>query len=227
MLTKQDFIDGLPAKVGAGINDAVVQHINEVLADRDTMERFKENMISYNKVLAGGKYKITDYLSAVMYVSHKLMCMTNLEAFTRTFPEKIKRYTKERKTREQINVFVSGYNRNKLVIAIMEQSIIPTHILNAELYQEAINANAHLMRTATREDVKQRAASDLMTHLAPPVETKINVNIDNGSGTILDAMREEARKLLEAQRSAIMTGTRSPTQIAESKVIDVTPKKVS
>lgn len=224
MLTKQDFIQALPPKTGAGISEAVVDSVNKILEDPDTRERFKENMISYNSVLKTGKYKITDYISAVMYVSYKLMGNTNLDAFSRAFPDKIARYTRERKNREQINAFVSGYNRTKLVTAIMEQSIIPTHILNQELYQEAINTNAKIMRTAKRDDIRQRAATDLMNHLAPPVDTKIKLDIDVGSGSIMDALREESLKLMEAQRAAVMSGARSAKEIAESNIIDVTPQ---
>ena len=60
-LSKEDFVTALPSNVTKGVNSAVVDYVNEVLADQDTRERFKENLFNYNKILSEGKYKVSDY----------------------------------------------------------------------------------------------------------------------------------------------------------------------
>lgn len=224
-LSKEDFVTALPSNVTKGVNSAVVDYVNEVLADQDTRERFKENLFNYNKILSEGKYKVSDYISAVMYISFKSMNYTNIEAFERAFPEKMARYTREGKTMDQIHNFVSAYNRTKLVVALTAQAIIPTHILNQDLYQESINVNAKLMRNASREDVRQRAAEFLATHLAPPVDNKVKLDI-GVSEDFLSELRNATDRLVDGQLQDIRSGRTTAAQIARTRIIEGVSKDV-
>lgn len=224
-LSKEDFVTALPSNVTKGVNSAVVDYVNEVLADQDTRERFKENLFNYNKILSEGKYKVSDYISAVMYISFKSMNYTNIEAFERAFPEKMARYTREGKTMDQIHNFVSAYNRTKLVVALTAQAIIPTHILNQDLYQESINVNAKLMRNASREDVRQRAAEFLATHLAPPVDNKVKLDI-GVSEDFLSELRNATDRLVDGQLEDIRSGRTTAAQIARTRIIEGVSKDV-
>ncbi|MBS7344274.1 MAG: hypothetical protein KIG60_01185 [Caryophanon sp.] len=224
-LSKEDFVTALPSNVTKGVNSAVVDYVNEALADQDTRERFKENLFNYNKILSEGKYKVSDYISAVMYISFKSMNYTNIEAFERAFPEKMARYTREGKTMDQIHNFVSAYNRTKLVVALTAQAIIPTHILNQDLYQESINVNAKLMRNASREDVRQRAAEFLATHLAPPVDNKVKLDI-GVSEDFLSELRNATDRLVDGQLEDIRSGRTTAAQIARTRIIEGVSKDV-
>lgn len=224
-LSKEDFVTALPSNVTKGVNSAVVDYVNEVLADQDTRERFKENLFNYNKILSEGKYKVSDYISAVMYISFKSMNYTNIEAFERAFPDKMARYTREGKTMDQIHNFVSAYNRTKLVVALTAQAIIPTHILNQDLYQESINVNAKLMRNASREDVRQRAAEFLATHLAPPVDNKVKLDI-GVSEDFLSELRNATDRLVDGQLQDIRSGRTTAAQIARTRIIEGVSKDV-
>lgn len=224
-LSKEDFVTALPSNVTKGVNSAVVDYVNEVLADQDTRERFKENLFNYNKILSEGKYKVSDYISAVMYISFKSMNYTNIEAFERAFPDKMARYTREGKTMDQIHNFVSAYNRTKLVVALTAQAIIPTHILNQDLYQESINVNAKLMRNASREDVRQRAAEFLATHLAPPVDNKVKLDI-GVSEDFLSELRNATDRLVDGQLAGIRSGRTTAAQIARTRIIEGVSKDV-
>lgn len=224
-LSKEDFVTALPSNVTKGVNSAVVDYVNEVLADQDTRERFKENLFNYNKILSEGKYKVSDYISAVMYISFKSMNYTNIEAFERAFPDKMARYTREGKTMDQIHNFVSAYNRTKLVVALTAQAIIPTHILNQDLYQESINVNAKLMRNASREDVRQRAAEFLATHLAPPVDNKVKLDI-GVSEDFLSELRNATDRLVDGQLADIRSGRTTAAQIARTRIIEGMSKDV-
>lgn len=223
MLTKEDIVSALPKKAAGIVNSGVVDYINAALQDQDSIERFRENLLNYNTVLTDGKYKMTDYLNAVMFVSFKMMDYSNIDAYARTFPERMKRFSREGKSMDEVHNFVSAYTRTQLVVKITTKTIIPSHILNQDLYQEALNKNAHLMRTAKREDVQLEAAKFLATHLAPPVDTKIKLDISSEGGNLMDELREETARLVRAQRESIELGVRTATQIAESKIIDVTP----
>lgn len=225
-LTKEDFVSALPSNVSKGINSAVIDYVNDALVDPDTRERFKENMLNYNKVLSEGKYKVSDYLNAVMYISFKSMNYSNIEAFERTFPEKMKRYANEGKTIEQIHNFVSAYNRTKLVVTLTAQAIIPTHILNQDIYQESINVSAQLMRTAKKEEVRQRAAEFLASHLAPPTESKVKLDI-GVSEDFLSELRDATDRLVDGQLEDIRNGRRTAAEVARTRIIEGQSKDIT
>lgn len=219
MLTKQDFIEALPSKVSKGINAAVVSHVNDIIKDQDSRERFRENLLNYNKILQEGKYRVTDYISAIMYVGFKAMNHQNIDAFALTFPEKMKKYAKEGKTTKELHNIVAAYNRSKLVVTLTAQTIIPTHILNQDLYQESLNVNAKLMRTASSEIVRQKAAEFLASHLAPPVEAKVKLEIGAGED-FLHNMREATAEMAKQQMLTIANGHATAAQIAKQKLFE-------
>ena len=87
MLTKEELIQSLPTSVQGGVSDTLVNELNSIITDPDFRETFRDNMISYNKVLSEGKFKLSSYMNAVMYVSYKLMGYNNMDAYERTFQQ--------------------------------------------------------------------------------------------------------------------------------------------
>jgi len=72
-----------------------VETINSLSADPMLREAFRDNLISYTGVLQDGKYKVTDYINAVKYVSYKLLGASNSEAYQKTFPDRWQRLVDE------------------------------------------------------------------------------------------------------------------------------------
>lgn len=219
-LTKEMIQAGLPDKHAKSVNTYVVDHINKLMTDPDERKYFQENLINYNTVLQEGRYKINDYISATLYVSFKMMNYSNIDAFARTFPDRMKRYAAENKTIEEIHNFVSGYNRTKLVTSILQKAKTPTWILNQDVHQEAINTLADIMRNPRANDMARvKAASDLMTYLTPPEESAIKLEIGI-EGTFLDNMQKAMRDLAVEQQAQIAAGKRTPQQIASARIIE-------
>ena len=73
------------------ITQDFLDRVEGAVADPAMAEQFKENFISYLDVLKTGKYKMEDYISAVKYVSFKLLGYTNKDAYAATFPERYAR----------------------------------------------------------------------------------------------------------------------------------------
>ena len=94
-LTVEQFRMALPDKVKKSVNQELIDQINQTLSDPDMFETYRDNLLSYTKVMADGRFKITDYVNAVKYVSHKLMGCTNIEAYTKTFPDKYQRWVNQ------------------------------------------------------------------------------------------------------------------------------------
>ena len=94
-LTVEQFRQALPDKVKKSINQELIDQINTTLSDPDMYEAYRDNLLSYTRVMSDGRFKVTDYISAVKYVSHKLMGATNIEAYSKTFPDKIQRFAQQ------------------------------------------------------------------------------------------------------------------------------------
>ena len=92
-LTVEQFKSALPDKVKKSVNQELIDQINTTLSDPDMYEAYRDNLLSYTRVMSDGRFKVTDYISAVKYVSHKLMGSTNIDAYSKTFPDKIARFT--------------------------------------------------------------------------------------------------------------------------------------
>ena len=157
-LTLETFRTALPDKVKKTINQDLMDSINKTLSDPDMFETYRENLLSYASVMADGRFKMESYVSAVKYVSHKLMGASNIAAYIKTFPDKYQDFINRGIETKDIASYVTAYNKSKLVNLIMEQTLIPSYVLNQDLYQKALNVQAELMLTAKSEKVRSDAA---------------------------------------------------------------------
>ena len=207
----------VPKKSRHNITAELTNKINQVIANDDYAEEFKSNIIGFADVLKDGKFGIDEYLNAVRYVSYKLMGNGNTVAYCKTFPERHQRLLDEGKG-HQLDGFVGAYNRTKLVNLILEQTMVPTYILNASLYQEAINVQFGLMTTAKSEKVRSDAANSLLTHLKVPEAIKVKVDVHTNN-TDLEELRDMTRQLAAQQQRLISQGVMSAGDTAKRKLI--------
>lgn len=218
MITEEQLKSALPPKLRTFASQELAEKIDKITTDPQYAENIKENFLAYTNVLQEGRYKLDDYLNAVAYVSFKLMGYTNEEAYFRTFPDRYALLKAQGKTSRDISPYVAAYHRGKLVNKIMEQSLIPSWILNQDAYQEAINKNVQLMRTAKSEKVQAMAADSLLKHLAKPeVNDAPLINIDMRQGSGLDELRSAITSLAKKQKEMIEQGV-STKEIAEQKL---------
>lgn len=222
-LTVTDVAKALPPNLKSAATQAFVDQINNIVSDPVVAEQVRDNFISYTKVLQDGKFKTEDYLHAVTYVSFKLMGMSNQDAYFRTFPQRHAKLVAAQTAAKDIAAYVSAYNRGKLVNLILEQSLVPTWVLNQDAYQKAINTQVELMTNAQSEMVRTTAANSILTHLAKPKEAGPLVNIDMRESSGMNELRETLTKLAEQQRDLIQRGVSTKT-IAEQNIVDVEAK---
>jgi hypothetical protein len=226
MITKEQIKDTLPKSLKGSVDDGLINRINHVLTHHPAANELRDNIIGYIHVMQEGKFKVTDYMNAVMYVSFKLMGDSNISAYSKVFPDKIKDWNTRGLLAKDVASMVSAYNKNKLVNLIYEQTVIPSWVLNQDLYQKAINAQAALMMTARSEKVRSDAANSLMTHLKRP-EAKVQMEINLPQSSVIDELEQATRALVEQQKKMLELGGMTLKQVAHSRIIDVTPSKVS
>lgn len=221
-LTQAEIASALPPQLRTAATPAFVAKVNAIHQDPVMLDHIRENFITYAGVLADGKYKTDDYLNAVMYVSFKLMGMTNQDAYAKTFPQRVAAMTQAGKTPKEQSAYVSIYNKGKLVNAIYEQVIIPTWVLNQDKLQDAINVQADLMINAQSEMVRTTAANSLMTHLARPKEAgALNININQSKeNSALDELRTILEGMAGVSRDLISQGVDIKAIAAQRITID-------
>ena len=219
VITIEQFKQALPDKVKKSVNQELIDQINTTLSDPEMYETYRDNLVSYTRVMADGRFKISSYVEAVKYVSHKLMGCTNIEAYIKTFPDKYNRFIQQGVSAKDIASYVTAYNKNKLVNLIFEQTLIPSYVLNQDLYQRALNVQADLMITAKSEKVRCDAANSLLTQLKMPETQKVELEIGVKEDSSIAALRATTMELARQQRLMMESGAMNAQQIAHGKLI--------
>lgn len=219
-LTLHQVAHALPPNLKNNVTQQLVDNINNCVADPIMAEAIKDNFLSYTQVLSEGKFKTEDYLSAVMYVSFKLMGMSNQDAYARTFPARYRTLLNNGTSAKDISSYVSMYNKGRLVNLILEKSLIPTWVLNQHIYQKAINVQADLMSNANSEMVRMQAANSILTHLAKPKEVGPLINLDLREGSGLNELKATLTQLAQQQRDLIGQGVTTKSIADQGLVID-------
>lgn len=209
----------LPSKYKRNVNDDLLEHINTILDHPELYDDYRNNFLTYISVIQDGKYKLDDYLNAIKYCTHKLMGESNINSFVKTFPNRYQSMIAKGYTAKEMSAHVAMYNKNKLVNTILEQSMIPTWVLNQDLYQKAINVQADLMLNAMSEKVRSDAANSLLVHLKPPEVKKVELDVGIKQNDEIEALRNITAELASQQRRMIEAGVITAKQNAETKLI--------
>jgi len=226
-----DELKGAVPKHSRGlINQRIVDVFNALELDEgeDFAEHYKQNFVSMSSIMKTGKFSTKDYINAVKYVSHKLLENSDIDAYHMTFPDRYNRLmnkwleqglAEDEIRGSKISPYVTAYKKTELVTKVLEQSLVPSRILNAPMFQDALNVQASLMYTARSEQVRSQAAESVMKYTMSPEVQKIELEIGiKGQDEIL-ALRTEMHRLAEQQRGTIVSGTNTSLQIAEQKLL--------
>jgi len=228
VLTIEQFKQALPDKVKKSVNQELIDSVNNTLADPEMFEAYRDNLLSYTRVMADGRFKVNSYVDAVRYVSHKLMGCSNIEAYTKAFPDKYARFVAQGVQAKDIASYVTAYNKSKLVNLIFEQTLIPSYVLNQDLYQRALNVQAELMVHAKSEKVRSDAANSLLTQLKMPETQKVELEIGIKEDSSIAQLRMATMELARQQRLSMESGSMNAQQVAHSRiqVVDVKAKEI-
>lgn len=220
-LTVEMFQAALPEKMRKCVNDELINSVNGVLSNPDDYAVYRENLISYTHVMMDGKYKIENYLEAVRYAGFKAMGHTNNDAYMKTFPAKWQRWIKDGVASKDMASYVTAYHKGKLVTAILTQMMIPSHILNQDMFQAALNTQFKLMNDeGISPKVRSDAANSLLTHLKPPETQQVELNVSTTPSNELKDLGRAIHELVANQRMVIQNGSMNAQDIAHSRIIE-------
>ena len=217
-LTKEMLVGAVPDKrFRKHVTDDVVAIINSE-TDSELRRVFRDNALTYSSVLSTGKYSLAAYVNAVKFISLRLMGDKASTAYSKVFPDRFQNLIDKGASASYIASFADNYSKTGLITKIMERTMVPTHILNAGVYQEAINVQAELMHTAKSELVRQKAAESLISNLAAPAAAKVEIDIGY-SHDVVEDLRATTKALAQQQLKMILNGQSSAKEIAHSEIL--------
>ena len=229
-LTEEQFKSVLPVKMKKSVHKGLMDQINNSLEHPEVMDIIRENMLSYTSVINDGRFKLENYINAVKYCSFKFMGDTNRLAYIRTFPDKYQQFLADGISEKDIASYYTAFNKSKLVMLIMEQSMIPSHVLNNHMYQDALNVQYTIMQDPlVSPKVRSDAAMSLMTTLKPPESKKVEIDIGVNQGSVIEDYQMAMVRMVKKQKELIEAGgdlvSITNASIKKEEPIDITPKR--
>ncbi len=229
-MTIEELKAAVPKHQRGMITERIVNVFNQLESEEgeDFAEHYKQNFIGLSHILKSSNYSITDYINAVKFISYKLLENSDIDSYQMTFPERYARLlskwqeegmTEEEIRERKISPYVSAYKRNDIVKNLMEQALMPSRILNAPYFQQALNVQLDLMYNARSEMVKLGAAESVLKYTAPNESTKIELEVGVKGQDEVQALRDEMMRLASQQQLAIQSGINTSLEIAESKLL--------
>jgi hypothetical protein len=216
-LTLAQLQASMPKKFRHNVTEDMIKFVNATEGD-EFRDVYKENLLGFSDVMQLGRYGMTEYLNAVKFVSYKLLGDSNTIAYAKVFPDRYQRLVDKNTPMKTISSFSTTYNKGALVHKILERTLVPVHILNMDVHQEAINIQAELMRDAKSETVRQKAAECLIMQLKAPETAKIEVDVNYNNDSI-DELRATTRALAQQQLKLIQSGAVTAEDMAHSDII--------
>jgi hypothetical protein len=220
LMTKEQFQAVLPPQVKKNISQDLIDDVNNMLADPETVAVYRENVIGFADVMSKGRFKITNYLAAVKYVSFVMLGSNNFDAYIKTFPDKYAGFISRGVPKEHIYSYAKAFKGSKLVIEIMRTTMVPVCIVNQANVQEAINTQVDLMRNAKSEKVRNDACTSLIVNLKQPetVKMELDIGVSDNNGAIQE-LRDATSALAEQHQRLIKSGHMSAHDVAQSELM--------
>jgi hypothetical protein len=219
MLTETMLKGALPTQMRKRVTPELLLEVNQSLNDPHMNDILMDNILGYSNVLQTGRYKISNYIAAVKYVSYKMIGDTNKQAYCKTYPVKYNKFVLQGVSEKDIATYIHAFNKSKLVTTILAQALVPLHLVNLDKEQEAVNVLADLMANAKSEKVRSDSADKLLTHLRRPEAQKIELEVTHKNDSAIDALREITANLAATQLKSITQGGYSAEDVAHMPII--------
>lgn len=225
MITKETLLDVMPKRFRTIITDDIVDFINTAETDHMVIEDFRDNFLTYSKILTESKFTLYQYTNAIRFVTFIMLGHKDRDAYAFTFPEKIEKMRVEYASRpEMYDKMLAGYTHkyksSKLVTQILQQTIVPSYVYNAPYFQEALVEAVKIMKSSKSDIARVNACNTVLNYTKPPEDQVVQLNIgvkDSESVSDLKQLMEElATTQLEMMDKGIPLKTIAETALVPS-----------
>lgn len=229
-ITPEKLVELFPAKKGT-INEDTAKMIND--ATNDPMfngDEFVEQMLSYRGVMENNSYSMKDYIMALKFCAY-------LEAEKDNAIEAYKRArANDQWVIERVNApsgslpynelagAASRYRNRPIVKKILTQADMPLYLMFQGARYEAVAQLAKEMTTAAYSKDRISAADKLLTHVKPPddvkIELEVGMNAEVKSAT--ERLNEQLMKVAMGQKAQLDAGM----SISEVQQLKISTEKI-
>lgn len=219
-LTLELMQETLPKQYKKLVTEELVGELNHLTVDPDYGEEFKSSILTYMDILSGKEsYSLRQYLDAIKFYSLTAAGLVQVDAYIKVFPERLQARLDRGQDKENMRGEAARFNQTDLVNRIRNQALVPLHLVNQGVTQQAINQLANLMMTSRSDMAKVSAASALLKELRPPESQKIELDIGINTKDSIADLRKATEELALAQLQSIEAGN-AVKAIAESVVVE-------
>ena len=196
----------MPAKKQKFMNQELVDMINDAEHRGDFEGEFEKKVVSYSSILTQGRYKTSDYINAVEFVTYYLSGDEQAEAYVKTFPEKVKRRVLEGKSSYATGA-PSMYYSGQLVQAIMAQAQMNVRMRHYNKIDFAVETLFELATSRTASDrIRMESADKLLTQLKEPEESKVELEMTVKKDESGQALEKKLIEVATMQQEAFKNG---------------------
>lgn len=188
---------------------------NPVLADH-----IRETMVDYISVLRDNPTSMDNYLRLVTFLTGRMRGDDILVCYAKAYPERYTQLAQLGTSEAKIRSHAAMVEKGKMYVAMLQQVLVPSWILNHGAYQQAVATQVELMQNSDSDLVRTQAANSLLTHLGRPKEVAnvtINNNQVNAGAGDLDMLRNMMSDLSNRQRNSIKGGSASTRDVLDLK----------
>lgn len=203
------------------VDEETVAEIQKLADDPDYGPEFLDSYLDHLNILKEMPSRNhNQYLHAMKFFTLVQSRNSLTDAYIKTFPQRwIDRQKNHSNPKKKImRGEASRYNGSMLVSEIRRVAAIPVQLVHRHLLHEAILVTAKLMTSARSEMVRAKAADTLIRELKPSEDQTINVEVGDGSRSIIEELSKVTKELASAQYKKVIEGT-PLKEIAASKLV--------
>lgn len=205
------------------IEGEALERINRTVNDESfDPERFIDSLVTYQKALMGENVSLIDYVNAIRFCGFMEVHEGNaVKAYIDTFKDRD--FVKDkldchRSSREWKILYgaATRYRKLPLVVNILTQAEVPLYLMFQGYRYRAVSVLVEEMENAKYSRDKINAADKLLTHLKPPENVKIELDVGISRDNIVNQYEEMLKGMVEKQRELLKAGEEVES-IANSK----------
>lgn len=214
----------LPKRATLAVRERFADMINHAVnaTDEYLSGYLMENIVGLLDCLKeGNKVDYKGYVNAARYLTYRQAGYSMVKSYSLTFPARVLRLEEDGYTRDYLATVASVYNRNKLVVAMQAQMLVPTHVMYQDVYHQAIVTQSELMLDkSVSPKVRSDAANSLMTHLKTPEVKQHEVSIKTNESNVLEQFKDAMAMMASQQKTLIDKGQATVVDVANQTIYE-------
>jgi len=192
------------------VTDEALDTINKMVTSPEFDGfRFVDTLITYQSALLNDRVDLMDYINAIKFCAFMDATGGNtVEAYKRTFAhrefvKKNKDLPTDSNGYTQLCAAAGRYRKSPIVINIMTQAEVPLYIMFQGYRYKAVAQLVHEMENAKLSKDRINAADRLLTHLKPPENVKLELDIGFKKDNVVDTYEQMLAGMVAKQKELL------------------------